>query len=140
MAGHGPAPKDPEKRRNQNAKARGEWVTIPTPTAEPPLLPEGDWHEDTADAWSGWWSDPASTQWTAADLVSVHQLLILVDEFHRGRTTQANEIRLRGDGLGLTQKGKRDLRWRVGVPAEGDDVTPVPVAGDSRRERLRVVV
>ena len=137
MAGHGFAPKDPEQRRNRVAPQRGEWVDLVAPTHEIPALPDGDWHPRAQRSWGLWWSDPASSQWTDSQHSEVVELLALTDEFWRGATARANEMRLRADGLGLTQKGKRDLRWRV-PPAEAE-VVAAPKAAAARRARLKVV-
>lgn len=113
MAGQGPAPKEPEARSGHVTPKRGEWQTLPKENFDPaPDLPplESGWTERTKIAWRAWWADPASTQWTPADRDNV---LYLAELFNLGSVTIANELRLRMDGLGLTQKGKRDLRWRI---------------------------
>lgn len=138
MAGQGFAPKAPDQRRNKAAPQRGEWIDISRRDGEIPPLPDGDWHPRAARSWGLWWSDPAASQWTDAQEGEVVELLMLTDEFWRGATARANEMRLRADGLGLTQKGKRDLRWKV---AEGEPATVAtpPKAAESRRARLKVV-
>lgn len=137
MAGNGPAPKLPEQRRNRVAPSRGEWVDIARREAPVPPLPDGEWHPRAARSWALWWTDPAASQWTDAQEGEVVELLALTDEFWNGNTTRANEMRLRADGLGLTQKGKRDLRWRV----VGDEpvATAPPKPAAARRARLKVV-
>lgn len=134
----GPVPKLPEQRRRANTPARGEWVEIHRRDGEIPPLPDGDWHPRAARSWGLWWSDPAASQWTDAQEGEVVELLALTDEFWRGATARANEMRLRADGLGLTQKGKRDLRWRVAE--DGEAAAPAtPKAAADRRSRLKVV-
>lgn len=69
-------------------------------------------------AWAAWFKDPASLMWTPADLEAVRQLAFLHHECEsfdgtRGLSSLLGELRQRSDALGLTQKGKRDLRWRV---------------------------
>lgn len=135
MAGSGPAPKFPEQRRNRNEKQRGEWVDIPAHGVDVPPMPDGAWSARSIAAWSSWWSDPAATQWTESQFDEVVVLLALTEEFWQGNYTRANEMRLRSDGLGLTQKGKRDLRWRIG---EGE-APPKPKPAAKRRSRLKVV-
>lgn len=115
MAGRGPAPKEPEQRAGHIVPKRGEWQDLPKTRRGPiPVLPKREqaWKARTRAAWKAWWRDPAATQWTPADVDSVLALAELVD---LGAITIQSEIRLRMDGLGLTQKGKRDLRWRVMV-------------------------
>lgn len=140
MAGRGRAPKEPEKRRNRTLPSRGEWVEIPAVNGKRapalPAAPRGGWSAGVRLAWKAWWADGASTQWSPADRESVRQLAYLLHDLERGKVSVAGEVRLRMDSLGLTQKGKRDLRWRIGVEApEGE----VPVQRPSRRDHLRVV-
>jgi hypothetical protein len=125
MAGRGPAPKDESQRRRRNEPARGEWVDL-EPLAEtviPDLKdagPEREWHSRTLALWSGWQDDPATAMYGPAEKAAIVELAYLTDEFVTGgdpgfkfqRVTPA-ELRQRMDGLGLTAKGKRDLRWRT---------------------------
>lgn len=139
MAGHGPAPKLPEQRRTRHVPQRGEWVELPLVAHGVPALPPGEWSRECVEDWNGWWSDRASTQWGPADVRSVARLLGLVRDFEvggRGTAALPGEIRQRLDGLGLTQKGKRDLRWLV-VEVEEETVPERPVK--SRRRTLNVV-
>lgn len=137
--GRGPAPKDPGARRRRNEPARGEWVDL-EPLAEPvlPELPplEGEeWPENTRSTWEAWRRDPVSAQWTPADVAFALDTILL----HAGMTpSNASEVRLRMDALGLTPKGKRDLRWRV-VAAEAE-VVPLRKRGKMpQQRRLRAV-
>ncbi len=139
MAGHGPAPA--EKRRRRNEPARGEWVDLPP--LEGPILPElpeieGGWRIDTLAAWEAWRSDPVTSQYSPADIAYALDTIKL----HQVMTAQsASEVRLRMDALGLTPKGKRDLRWRVTEEAEPLR-TPAQSSrkvGGERRGRLSLV-
>lgn len=147
MAGRGPAPKFPEERRNRAPKARGEWIEIPASSgARVPVLPKraagsGAWSTATRAAWSAWWGDGASTTWTPADRDAVVQCARLFEEAVRDpRPTRWGEVRHWMDGLGLTPKGKRDLRLRIVEP--DDQATssgPAPVGVTrlaDRRSRL----
>jgi hypothetical protein len=121
MAGRGPAPKDPEQRRRTNAPARGDWVEIKAPAKPvvPPLskigaAPDGGWPARTKALWESIRKDPASTTWGPAEHAAAVELIYLHAEWTVfGPASLAAEIRLRSDGLGLTLKGKRDLRLRV---------------------------
>lgn len=109
MAGRGPAPK--ESRRRANRPARGEWVDLP-PLERVVLrdLPEGEWPVETLEMWAAWQADPVSTQWSSSDV----EYAVATARIHAsGPISRASEIRLRMDSLGLTPKGKRDLRWRI---------------------------
>lgn len=135
MAGRGPAPKDPKVRRNTSSPQRGEWITLPPASGPVPKLPRGQWMPRTKAAWESWWKDSASTQWGEADRQSVVELAYLHGSLAEGRVTLAAEIRQRMDGLGLTQKGKRDLRWRVASEEEQAETGPAKPLATVRRLR-----
>lgn len=144
MAGRGPAPKDPAQRRRRNEPARGEWVDL-EPLAEPVLaakLPPrgrgaGSWSARTRAMWKAWRADPATGMYGPAEIAAVVELAWLFEAAVRGEEKQS-EVRLRMDGLGLTPKGKRDLRWRP--PSERTE--PAAPSDDSPKatvHRLRAV-
>lgn len=107
MAGRGPAPKPAGQRRRRNAPARGEWIEL-YPLDEP-VVPEAaeHWTPEARRRWEVWRSDPVTSLWGPADTFAARELAEHFDVFN------PSEQRLRMDGLGLTPKGKRDLRWRV---------------------------
>lgn len=118
MAGRGPAPKDPGHRRRYNQPARSEWVDLEP--LEKPILPAADrgWSDRVKRLWNAWREDAVTSQYGAADLAAVYEL---AEQFE---LLKPNEQRLRMDGLGLTPKGKRDLRWRT--PAEVQTINKQP--------------
>lgn len=130
----GPAPKPPSERRRRNPPAGGEWVELPATVEKPilPPLPRGPWSARTCQTWDAWRRDPATTQYTPADISFALRTIRLVEISHAKPTAALfAEVRLRMDGLGLTAKGKRYLRWHVAEPGE---VVELP-AGRSRRRR-----
>lgn len=134
----GPAPKQPWERRRRNLPAGGEWIELPQ-TVEKPILPplprrDGPWSTQTRETWDAWRRDPATTQYTPADVAYALQTIRLVELSHAKPTAALLEqIRLRMDALGLTAKGKRYLRWRVAEPAE---VVDLPARRSRRRRHL----
>ena len=107
-----------------------------------PELPERDegWSDRTRATWAAWRADPVTAQWSPADVAYALDTILLYD----GLTSAngANEVRLRMDGLGLTPKGKRDLRWRVPAGeavAEPQRKRSKARTGGQRRARLSVV-
>lgn len=131
MAGIGPAPKGEGQRRRRNEPARGEWTDFgpltepvlperPGPAPRKPKAKRGQWHPRTIALWNAWREDPVTASYGPADLAAVIELAYLADEFATGgnpelkfQRVSASELRLRMDGLGLTPKGKRDLRVRI---------------------------
>lgn len=133
MAGQGAAPKPADQRRTRHVPQRGDWVDLPARRSG--SIPKGapGWKPRTLQAWRAWWRDPAATQWTDADREAVWAVAELMESWPRN----AAEIRLRCDLLGLSQKGKRDMRWRVVL--EDEPVVVRPKASSARRARLKVV-
>lgn len=120
MAGRGPAPKDPNARRNKTAPQAGEWITLP-PLDHPvlPELPVHDWSDRTRNAWAAWRSDPVTSQFGPADIHLALDLAYLYESWVKEPTAAlAGEIRQRQDSLGLTPKGRQDRRWRLQPVAE----------------------
>jgi len=103
----GVAPKLPEQRRRRNAPERGEWVDL-EPLEEPVL---GPFNRETMTVrermWNGWRNSPETSQYGPADIVAIYELA----ETWAERTFADRDRQL--DKLGLTPKGKRDLRWRT---------------------------
>ena len=134
-----PGPVPQNSRRRRNIPARGEWIDLPP--LERPVLPElperGDgeaWSAMTQATWEAWRRDPVTAQYSPADIAYALDAIRLYD---RMTPRSANEVRLRMDGLGLTPKGKRDLRWRVvEEPGEVVPLRAVDSRSADRRRRL----
>ena len=132
MAGTGPAPKFPEERRNRHTPQRGEWVDL-KPLESPVLdAADPDWPEHVQALWEAWRSDPVTAEYSVSDLAAVRELARRYDDL------KPNEQRLRMDGLGLTPKGKRDLRWRI-VAAPGEQPKPRASRTKAKRAHLTAV-
>lgn len=82
--------------------------------------------------WKGWQRDPATTQYGPGTIALAIQLAWLFEDYVRGEE-KFSEVRLVMDGLGLTEKGKRDLRWKVPTPAE---VIDMPERKPAKPKRL----
>lgn len=107
MAGRGPAPKPADQRRRYNQPARGEWVDL-EPLPEPVLPGYDEMHFTVAVwMWQAWRESPVTSQYGPEDIAAIKDLAIGWEEM-----TFADRDR-RMDRLGLTPKGKRDLRWRT---------------------------
>jgi hypothetical protein len=90
-------------------------------------------------AWSSWRHDPATTQYGPSEIQSAVDLAYLYEQWARGDMKLAAEIRLRMDGLGLTPKGKRDLRWRVPTGKSAGEAEEPEASPEERRQRIRAV-
>ena len=112
MAGRGPAPKPSSQRRRHGQPLRSEWVQL-EPLVDPVLPPaKREWGDNAKRAWAAWRQDPVTAQWGPADVFFAMEICRLFDEL------PASELRLRCDNVGVTPKGKRDLRWRTPEEAE----------------------
>jgi hypothetical protein len=136
----GPTPKDRSRRRRRNSPSGGEWIDL-FPLEKPVLQELGDeeWSPRARETWEAWRQDPATSQWSPADIAFAADTLTLVELNEREpRSSLAAEIRLRLDGLGLTPKGRRNLRWRL---ADAEVVAHPALSSNSvaRRRRLRAV-
>jgi hypothetical protein len=146
IAGNGPAPAAVRRRRNE--PARGEWVDLPPLTSRvlPALAPREvfdeeknkfvkvPWSQRTRDAWDAWSNDPVTQMYSPADVIAALELALL---FETMMGSKPNEVRLRMDGLGLTPKGKRDLRWRVQLSAASPLEAVPPTRGTTRKTANR---
>lgn len=140
MAGQGPAPKTPEERVSLKVPERGDWLSLPP--LEKPILPalprrargEGEWSSRTRRAWEAWRRDWVTGSYGSAEIAMAVELAYVYEDAVRARRPPYwAEVRQWMDRLGLTMKGKRDLRLRlVEKPAEP---TAEKRAG-SRRLRL----
>jgi hypothetical protein len=77
----GPAPKPASQRRRRNVPAGGEWVELPATVEKPilPPLPRGKWSARTRQTWDAWRRDPATTQYTSADVAYALDTIGLIE-------------------------------------------------------------
>lgn len=157
MAGRGPAPAEARRRRNE--PTRGDWVDLEPLSArvlpelpdapnlvirqkgKEPIILEQDWSPRTLAAWEAWARDPVTGVYGPTELAAIIELAYVMEDYVRG-LERPNEVRLRMDGLGLTPKGKRDLRYRNPAPEPPEPEKPSRRGARSsskRRARLSVV-
>ncbi|GGX27011.1 phage terminase small subunit [Streptomyces chryseus] len=143
MAGRGPAPKDPTKRRRRNAD-EPDTVLHPDDELRGPELPEEagiDWHPMTRAWWDTWRRSAQAQTFTETDWAFlVDTALMHHSMWDKGQWTLAAEVRLRAAKFGATPEDRARLKLKV------DDPTPArqaPVQGSanvsdirSRRDRL----
>jgi len=118
--------KPPEQRRNRTPPSKGEWVDLEP--LEEPILPEynPEW-QVRRKMWDGWRQSPVTSQYGVEDVE-------LIEELARSFYDLSEPSRLRMiDSLGLSPRGKRDLRWRT--PAEVKTIRKA----QSKATRLRAV-
>ncbi|MFD7646336.1 hypothetical protein ACFV5M_01540 [Streptomyces albidoflavus] len=152
MAGRGPAPKDPSKRRRRNA-VEPETVITPDDELRGPELPEGvlgvntktgelvEWHPRTLAWWQTWRESPQAQTFTPTDWeFLIDTALMHHSMWDKGQWTLAAEVRLRAAKFGATPEDRARLKLKVDDPTARPS-TPVQHAGNvsdinSRRARL----
>lgn len=136
MAGRGPAPKAPEKRRRRNADP------VPTTTVEQddeprgPELPDNiPWPAPTRRWWDTWRTSPQAQTFTDTDWDFLLDTALLHARFWEGDEKVAAELRLRVAKFGATPEDRARLRLSVGEPETKPDAKPT----ESRYSHLRVI-
>jgi hypothetical protein len=99
-----------------------------------PDLEGVDWRPRTQETWEAWRLDPATQMWSPADRAYALDAIVLHNQ--ATNPSSVKEVRLRMDGLGLTPKGKRDLRWRVVENQEPAEAVPIGLSRARRRRLL----
>lgn len=150
MAGRGPAPKDPTKRRRRNA-GEPETTIVPDDELRGPELPAGvlgeedgepvQWHPMTQLWWDSWRGSAQAQTFVQTDwLFLIDTALMHHTMWAKGRWEFASEVRLRAAKFGATPEDRARLKLKVDDPASGpqrpaqrpDGVTDI----NSRRARL----
>ncbi|MFZ3570608.1 hypothetical protein ACOKM5_27130 [Streptomyces sp. BH097] len=150
MAGRGPAPKDPTKRRRRNATSP-ETVITPDDELRGPELLEGvlgeeggvavEWHAMTQAWWNSWHTSAQAQTFTDADwLFLIDTALMHHTMWAKGRWEFASEVRLRAAKFGATPEDRARLKLKVDDPTVKPQ-TPAQRPGgvtdiNSRRARL----
>lgn len=150
MSGPPPA----KERRRRNVPARGDWVTLPADPYKGPkpdlrgLPVDGSLSAYSKTAWKHWWRSPMAHMWTEAEWPILLRLVVVTELVARatkrgetrGLSSLLGEQRQLEDRLGISEKGRRDLRWQFA----GDD-TDEQAASDgsssagTMRSRLTLV-
>ncbi|MDX2575885.1 hypothetical protein PV332_10375 [Streptomyces scabiei] len=129
MAGRGPAPKDPSKRRRRNAM-EPETVVVNDGELRGPELPEGAlgvdedtgdvvaWHPMTQLWWAAWRKSPMAQTFGETDwLFLIDTALMHHTMWAKGRWEFASEVRLRAAKFGATPEDRARLKLKVDDPA-----------------------
>lgn len=137
MAGQGPAPKDPEKRRRRNKGAEFEALPAEGYQGEFPALAQGytlvidtedgpieQWVEflpSTREWYEEWAHSPMAVRFTAVDWGRLRRVIApLADKFHRRPTTSiATELRLQESLLGATVMDRQRMRLKIEAAEDG---------------------
>nr|WP_202546313.1 hypothetical protein [Streptomyces sp. SID2119] len=153
MAGRGPAPKDPSKRRRRNA-ADPETVIVPDGEIRGPELPEGvlgidsktgephEWHPMTVAWWQTWRESPQASTFTATDWSFLLDTALMHHNFWaKAQWTLGAEVRLRAAKFGATPEDRARLKLKVDDPTSAPQRPAQAPAGNvsdinSRRARL----
>nr|WP_107120582.1 hypothetical protein [Streptomyces antibioticus] len=129
MAGRGPAPKDPTKRRRRNT-SDPETVVVPDDELRGPELPDGvlgvnedtgeivEWHPRTVAWWESWRTSPMAQTFVATDWdFLIDTALMHHKMWSAGRWDFASEVRLRAAKFGATPEDRARLKLKVDEPS-----------------------
>lgn len=139
MAGRGPAPKDPAKRRRRNADPVPATVVAADGQVRGPELPgDVDWPERTRRWWKTWRTSPQAKTLTETDWDFLLDTALLHSRLWRGDAKVSAELRLRVAKFGATPEDRARLRMQID---DGDDAKPAEKGGQasSRYGHLRDV-
>lgn len=147
MAGRGPAPKDPTKRRRRNTTPPTNKVSADGRTRGPQLpkdvLPEGEtWHSRTKAWWLTWRTSPQAKTFTGTDWEFLIDTALMHHQmWEKGRWDFAAELRLRVAKFGATVEDRMRLKMEVEPPPTKTVGQPGTTEGNvtdisSRRKRL----
>ncbi|MDH6625714.1 hypothetical protein M2271_003525 [Streptomyces sp. LBL] len=146
MAGRGPAPKDPSKRRRRNA-TDPETVIVNDGELRGPELPEGvlpgdeEWHEMTVRWWHTWRVSPMAATFLETDWAFLLDAALMHHTaWTKGKWEFLSEVRMRSAKFGATPEDRARLKLKVDDPSAGpqravqrtDNVSDI----NSRRARL----
>lgn len=147
MAGRGPAPKDPAKRRRRNADPKPTTTVASDGDVRGPELPEGvlddeSWHPRTVQWWNTWRKSAQSQMFTDTDWdFLLDTALMHHTMWSKQRWEFAAELRLRAAKFGATPEDRMRLRMEIDTPGGGKPAAPASDKGSvtdisSRRARL----
>jgi len=140
MAGHGPPPKDPNRR----ARSNKDPVALRVIHAEPvqqPELPEFDlqvevdgamvaqkfeWPARTREWWQMWADSPLSAEFTSTDWSELLDTAVIHARFWGGDIKVAGELRLRVAKFGATPEDRARLRIQFAAADEAESRRPDP--------------
>lgn len=138
MAGHGPAPKDPSKRRRRNADPVPTTVVEPDDEVRGPDLPGGvEWPMPTLAWWETWRASAQAKTFTQTDWDFLTDTALLHARFWAGDAKVGAELRLRVAKFGATPEDRARLRMQIGAPEEKRESVEGKRPGD-RYAHLRI--
>jgi hypothetical protein len=138
MPGRGPVPQRERSRPNDTARRDAEFVKVSDDgQLRGPGLPDGVWHERTAQWWDTWRCSPLSQTFTATDWAFLLDTALLHNELWSGNTGVAAELRLRVAKFGATPEDR--LRLKVEITDEVAAVKSEPRVNADRKARLVAV-
>ncbi|MBP2325338.1 hypothetical protein JOF56_005723 [Kibdelosporangium banguiense] len=136
MAGRGPTPKDPSKRRRRNVDPTPTTVVVTDGEVRGPELPDTvDWPEQTRRWWNTWRTSPQAQSMTPTDWDFLLDTALLHAELWSGVASVAPELRLRVGKLGATPEDRQRLRMQIIEPGDA----PPPSSRPGRYSHLKVV-
>jgi hypothetical protein len=123
MAGHGPPPKDADRRARGNRSNKVDILRVvhQAQKVEPLTLPAGeDWHPQTIRWYQTWIDSPLSEHFTSTDWQYLLETAFIQNRFWAGNMQVAGELRLRAAKFGATPEDRARLRIQVVTADEAE--------------------
>lgn len=162
MAGHGPAPKEPDQMANKSRAKQDknrirvvQSSAVPPPPL-PPHPPGGDWEsvdgdpsdkiyvrrswpQETLDWWDSWCEDPLTDEYRASDWLDLLDCAVIHARLWSGDDKAASELRLRMAKHGATREDRARLRITFASADSAEQKAfrghANPAGGDARSRR-----
>lgn len=137
MAGHGPAPKNPDARvrRHKPAEMR---VIEAEPSAQPNLPTDFAWPARTCEWWQMWADSPLSAEFTTNDWSELLDTALIHAAFWDGKLALAPELRLRVAKFGATPEDRARLKITFAAAEEADARRDAQPSSRSRYADLKL--
>jgi hypothetical protein len=147
VAGTGPPPKDPAKRRRRNPDPKATDTLITDGEVRGPELPEGvlddeSWHPRTVQWWETWRRSAQAQMFTDTDWEFLLDTALMHHTMWAKQKWEfAAELRLRSAKFGATPEDRMRLRLSIETPGPRSGPAPAGEEGSvtniaSRRARL----
>ena len=137
MAGRGPAPKDPDKRRRRNATVPMNELAQDDEVRGPELPGGISWPDATLAWWNTWRTSPQAQAFTETDWSFLLDSALLHARLWKGDVGVAAELRLRVAKFGATPEDRARLRMSITEPDPAGEKPRPGAPRKSRYEHLR---
>jgi hypothetical protein len=135
MPGIGPLPKPRDKRVRQNKDIVPLTVVAVTPTEQPELPGDVDWHPRVRAWWNVWGTHELAVNFTDLEWAYQTDTALVLNRFWNGDMGVAGELRLRAAKFGVTPEDRARLRIQIVVADKAEAEAEATAHRPSSRDR-----